>query len=435
MRVHRGMYHHRKTSMPSLVLALTAILMSASAAFAPAQHKAAATNKSTAKTLKVVQRVEHLEKLAREPMVVELSDGTLFVSGYDANPEMNPNLWRSRDHGSSWELVNLGKKEDGAIGNSDVDLARGPDDSLYFVTMGFDRKAMEGTHVAVGVSRDGGATWLWKMLSKNRFDDRPWVAVAPDGVAHVIWNDGNGVRHALSRDRGQNWSIEQRIDDQGGSSHLAVGPHGEVAVRIGPASASGNKFTGGVDLIAVSTDDGKSWVKRTAPGERDWSDKGEGTPRWVEPLAWDGDGALYYFWGGPTGMWLARSGDRGATWTQWPVVQGKEVCYYPYIVARGHGELAATWHSGLGNDIRAHVARVNVTDAKTLPEVTEAESFQAEIWSYISPGHEKDPAVRDTGGEYVPVTFLRDGSLGVVTTIQNQREKRLGFTWWRFAGR
>jgi hypothetical protein len=296
--------------------------------------------------------------------------------------------------------------------------------------------AREGTHVTVGASQDGGLTWSWNLISKNRFDDRPWVAVAPDGVAHVIWNDGNGVRHAVSRDRGQNWSIEQRIHDQGGSSHLAVGPHGEVAVRIGPASASGNKFTAGVDLIAVSTDLGKSWVKRTAPGKRDWSDKeDEGTPRWVEPLAWDGDGALYYFWGGPSGMWLARSADRGATWTQWPVVEGNEVCYFPYIVARGHGELAATWHSGLRDNIRAHVARIKVTDAKTAPEVIEAQSFQAEIWSWIFPGHEKDPVVHGTGGEYVPVIFLRDGSLGVVTPIQNQRENRLGFSWWRLAER
>jgi len=29
------------------------------------------------------------------------------------------------------------------------------------------------------------------MLSKKRFDDRPWVAVEPDGTVHVVWNDGN----------------------------------------------------------------------------------------------------------------------------------------------------------------------------------------------------------------------------------------------------
>jgi hypothetical protein len=66
------------------------------------------------------------------------------------------------------------------------------------------------------------------------------------------------------------------------------------------------------------------------------------------------------------------------------------------------------------------VARIKVTDAKTPPEIIEAQPFQAEIWTWIFPGHEKDPVVHDTGGEYVPVTFLRDGSLGVC-------EEGLGF--------
>jgi hypothetical protein len=80
---------------------------------------------------------------------------------------------------------------DGAIGNSDVDLAVSPDGTLYFVSMGFDNKASEGKHIAVGVRRNSGNTWHWTMLSKKRFDDRPWVAVEPDGTVHVVWNDGN----------------------------------------------------------------------------------------------------------------------------------------------------------------------------------------------------------------------------------------------------
>jgi len=38
----------------------------------------------------------------------------------------------------------------------------------------------------------------------------------------------------------------------------------------------------------------------------------------------------------------------------------------------------------------------------------------------------------DTGGEYLAVVALRDGSLGVVSPIQNPAAKRFGFTWWRF---
>ena len=158
----------------------------------------------------------------------------------------------------------------------------------------YDRAANEGRQIAIGVSRDAGATWSWTTLSTMRFDDRPWVAVAPDGMVHVIWNDGNGVSNTSSRDRGVTWSRGARIRTQGGSSHLAVGPRGEVAVRIVPLSASGNKFDPGVELIAVSIDGGTTWQKRPPPGQRDWAPlDSSGVVRWVEPLAWDGEGRLY----------------------------------------------------------------------------------------------------------------------------------------------
>lgn len=144
--------------------------------------------------------------------MVELADGTLFVAGYD-DPAIRPNLWRSRDHGANSQRVDVGTKKDGAVRNSDVEIAVGPKDELFFVTMGFDLRLMAGTHVAVGVSKDEGATWHWKILPKH---------------------------HSGSR-----------IHGQGGASHRAVGPLGELAVRITPSSLSGSKFTEGVDLIAV----------------------------------------------------------------------------------------------------------------------------------------------------------------------------------------
>src|SRR6266536_262122 len=277
---------------------------------------AAAPDATPSGVLTVAQRVEHLDVVGREPMVVEHPDGSLFVAGYG---EPRPTLWKSRDRGATWTRVDVGSEAQGAIGNSDVDLAVGRDGTLYFVNMLFDRAALEGRQIAIGVSRDTGATWAWTTLSQTRFDDRPWVAVAPQG---------------------------------------------EVAVRIVPLSASGNKFDPGVDLIAVSTDGGTTWQKRPAPGQRDWSqeDTGRVTPRWVEPLAWDGDGRLYALWTDTTGVWLARSADRGGTWTSWRVVSSRTRSYYPYLVARGHGDLAATWFSGVGDDIEWHAARLQVRD-------------------------------------------------------------------------
>ena len=399
--------------------------------------KSASDKPSTSKTLVATDSVEHLDRLAREPMVVELSDGTLFVTGYGGHygeVEKIPDLWRSRDHGATWESVNVGRNADGAIGNSDVDLAVGRDDTLYFVAMSYDNKKNEGVRIAIGASKNAGATWTWRVLSETRFDDRPWIGVTPHGTAHVIWNDGNGVRYEVSQDRGASWKERPRINDQGCSSHLAVGPHGEIAVRITPLSASGNKFTPGVDLIAVSRDGGKTWQKHPAPGERDWSpDENKGTPRWVEPVAWDADGALYSLWGSTKGLWLARSLDQGETWTSWHIVDRDDVSYYPYLTARGHGELAATWSSGKGDTLQAHVAAIHVGDGKQPPRIIESQPFQTDAWArQKNPG---DPMHRDTAGEYIPVIFLRAGGLGVVTTIQNGPEKRLGFKWWKFVER
>ncbi len=136
------------------------------------------------------------------------------------------------------------------------------------------------------------------------FDDRPWVEVATDGTVHVIWNDGRGVCHAVSQDGGNTWTERPRIHAQGGSSHLALGPNREVAVRVTPLSASGKKFDEGVDILAGSTDAGTTWQKHAAPGQREWSPDLDTKvtpprwvekvqPRWVEPVAWDAQGALY----------------------------------------------------------------------------------------------------------------------------------------------
>jgi hypothetical protein len=182
----------------------------------------------------VTDSTHHVDALAREPMIVEHPNGTLFVSGYGLP---GPKLWQSGDGGATWIRVDVGTEADGAVGNSDVDLAVAPEGRLYFVTMGFDRSTYEGTHVAIGVSPDAGATWAWTRLSTTRFDDRPWVAVAPDGTAHVIWNDGSGISYAVSQDGGATWTERPSIHPLGGSSHLAIGPGGEIAVRIAPISA------------------------------------------------------------------------------------------------------------------------------------------------------------------------------------------------------
>ena len=387
----------------------------------------------------LVQHVDNVDEPAREPSIVEHPDGTLFVSGYGGLPpffrlQQVPRLWKSTDHGATWTRVNVGSEADGALANSDVSLAVASDGTLYFATMEFDNEAREGKHVVIGVSKDAGTTWHWTMLSKKRFDDRPWVAVAPDGTAHVIWNDGSGVYHSLSRDRGATWSIPQSIHLEGGSSHLAVGPNGQVAVRIVPASASGNKFSAGVDVIAVSIDGGTTWQKRPAPGQRHWALHAEAAiPRWVEPLAWDSQGCLYYLWTDIKGVWLGQSLDLGVTWNRWRVAEIDDISYYPYLAARGPGELAATWFSGASEALEWHVARIQIESREAQPRVTELHGLKTDCWSRAD--DRGNAPERQTAGEYLSALFLRDGDLAVVSPIQNPSTKRFGFSFWRFRTR
>jgi hypothetical protein len=368
-------------------------------------------------------------------MIVEHPDGTLFVAGYGSpdfsNPQKVPRLWRSSDHGNTWNLVNVGTESDGAIGNSDVSLAMAADGTLYFATMIIDLKTAEGVQITIGVSHDIGKTWQWTTLSKKRFDDRPWVAVAPDGTAHVIWNDGGGVCHSVSRDRGSHWSEPQRIHSAGGSSHLAIGPKGEIAVRIGATSASANKIDEGVDLIAISTDTGLTWQERLVPGHRDWAPTGtDGViPRWVEPLAWDTHGALYNLSTSIKGVWLYRSEDLGLHWRTWKIADVDELSYFPYLTVSKSGEIAATWFSGGGANLHWQACRIQMSEGGEL-SIRRSQLLTTDTWSW--PDAHGNAPVRDTAGEYLPALFLRDGTLAVVTPIQNSRLKRYGFSFWTF---
>lgn len=367
--------------------------------------------------LKFAKATEKLDSLAREPMIVEHPEGALFVAGYGASV---PTLWMSKDKGATWQSVNLGSEAEGAIGNSDVDLAMAPDGTLYMAVMTFDRTKYWGLGISIGVSKDQGKQWKWHRISETKYDDRPWIEIAPDGKVHVIWNDGQGVCYASSVDGGQSWQEQKRIYEKGGgSSHLAVGPKGEIAVRITPTSASAHKYDEGLDYIAVSVDGGDTWQTHTPPGKQTW-EAGFSLNRWVDPLAWDAKGGLYHVWSEDSRLMLGYSKNQGKNWEEWIIAESDKELFFPYLIAREEGELAATWFSKTKqeDDLEAHVGYINLKDA--IPSIRMTPALELECFRRNK---------YDTGGEYFPIIFLKDGSLAIVNTIQNDKDNRFGFKW------
>lgn len=381
--------------------------------------------------LKLIARVDHLDGLAREPMVAQHPGGAVFVSGFGSQVRATdwtvpPPLWRSDDEGQTWARVAVGTSEQGAQGNSDVDLIVGADGTIYLLAMGFNRTTGKGTHIAIGVSHNVGTTWQWNQLSASPMDDRPWVAASPSGRVHAIWNNGKGVHHSVSDNAGRSWKEQDKISKAGGSSHLAIGPGGEIAVRITPLSASGNQFDPDVNHVAISTDAGRTWQASPAPGNAVWSpDAGESIPRWVEPVAWGTEQTLYALWSEGNGMTLGWSTDLGTSWQTTVIAEEPGLAFFPYLISNHRGELAATWFVRDGASLTARLAHIDVRSSN--PVVRRAAPFVPLSWT------EAEHQQPHPGGEYVPVLFMDKNRLAVVTPVQDLRNDRWGFTWWMFS--
>ena len=391
-----------------------------------------AASVATGEPLKLIARVDHLDGLAREPMVVQHPTGPVFVTGFGSQVTGTdwtapPPRWRRDDEGETWSRVFVGSTDQGARGNSDVDLAVGPDGTLYFFAMGFNRETRSGTHVTMGVSRNVGASWQWHELSSTPMDDRPWVATTPTGQVHAIWNDGKGVRHSLSTNDGRSWKEQPRISPTGGSSHLATGPAGEVAVRLTPVSASGNQVDAETNAVAISTDAGSTWVITAAPGNAPWTaDSETSVPRWVEPLAWGPAQTLYAFWSEGKTVKLGWTQDLGKSWVSTVIAEEPGVAFFPYLQSDLKGQLAATWFVRTGQSLTAQLAHIDVRGSA--PIVRRAAPFTPLSWT-------EDPTepLPDPAGEYVPVLLMDNNRLAVVTPVQDRKNHRWGFTWWLFS--
>ncbi|HLE46884.1 MAG TPA: hypothetical protein VI818_01200 [Candidatus Thermoplasmatota archaeon] len=373
---------------------------------------------------------------AREPSIMVTPGGRLFVAGYVNSGQRDvpgppdqtlfyPYLWTSRDNGTSWTRVNPGSPVAGAFGDSDVSLAAAADGTLYFATMTFT-PAFTNNIVSVAASRDDGASWRWTRLAAGPFEDRPWVRVAPDGTAHVVWNNGRGIFHVASKDGGATWSSPRIVRAEGGDGGFDVGPVGELAIRVVPLMANGALFASGAsDGVLVSTT-GTQWEWRTLPGKRSWprgpaerDPPPDGTPRAWDPVAFDASGNLYAAWGEGKELMLARSVDLGASWTTVTIAkepQGNP--QFPFLRGdRNADALGVSWFVRNGTTLDARVAVV--------------------AWPTDGDAHVKaataGQGLVETHGEYFEVAFNGGGELVSAVPTPNG-ESRLPFLQYRRAG-
>ena len=382
--------------------------------------------------LKLKDTTSHIEFLSREPMLVQHPDGTLFTTGY-TNSRAIPDVWKSSDLGSIWEKINGGSMETGAGGNSDKDLAIDEKGNVFVASMEFgplesDSSVWAGKYIVLGISKDKGASWEWKYVSREIGDDRPWITTSP-GKVHLVWNNKRGVFYRVSKDEGASWSNPVQIIESGCSSHFAVSQSGILAVRITPHYQSSFLFDTDADFIALSRD-GKNWSLKKPPGDAQWSHSyfsPDSIPRWVEPIAWDKNENLYSVWSEGRQVFIGRTANLADSWDSWLIADGK-LAFYPYLAADTQAKrLVASWFTYTDIDrrkVRGNVAFIDFENSNS-PRLLISHPLELDIWR-------RRGGFSDTGGEYFPVVILQDGNIGAITTVQNHAKQRFGFKWWRW---
>lgn len=312
------------------------------------------------------------QAVGREPAVAQIGPQTMIVAAAasDAEDYTGPLAWRSEDGGKTFEPLNLGQPFEGANGNNDVDLAVGPEGTVYLAAMVWSPTPSPlfvgaASAITVGTSTDGGDSWRWTTPVRGPAVDRPWVEVTPEGTAHLVWNDAQGIHHATSEDEGATWSQGPMVHDEGGAGSL-VASGDLLAVRVVPPNAHGYNWDPGADGVAVSHDQGGSWSFHDLPGDRAWhasyvdTIENRGIDRFWEPLALGANSTLYAAWKEGSSVVVARSTDAAETWELEDAVDNRSGISFPWLDSGGlAGEIALTWFEQANGSVSAKLAEVS----------------------------------------------------------------------------
>ncbi len=265
----------------------------------------------------------------------------------------------SSDGGTSWGAVDLPlpppATTNGTDFGSDPGVAFDTRGNVYYsyIVVFFNRsfRSIQGTEMAVAKSSDGGKTWPQVTFfnfnsGSGKFNDKPYLAVDTNprspfrDSVYVVWDNAsfnagkssanNALLFARSTDGGQTFSSPLAANNlTGGPSSVIgadpfVGPNGEVYVAWHDVQNNvllvNSSFDGGASFgqpvtispTVVAFDDGIPAMasRRALLYPACDSDRSAGANR----------GTLYCSWmdetpGNGTDIFVARSTDRGASWS------------------------------------------------------------------------------------------------------------------------
>lgn len=307
-------------------------------------------------------------------LAVSPVDGTLYVSTprtilVCCNSQASP-VWKSGDNGATWSAPIFPSGAENATTGGDTEMAVDKRGTLYEgeLWLGSD---------SIYISPDKGNSWSWSPASHDVGADREWFAYAPAEDALYGFYDGfkglmvvkAPLTTPLGSSTAQFFPIE-RVAVPECAAGLAVNCPSLPADSVGgtpildgtvsPGRPSVSPVDGTVYFpfpyqvpgqgigIASTSDGGQSfsysYVKGAGGGNL--GDTGNDFP----VSAVDSAGRLYIAWvekkDDGFAVYLASSGDKGATWTT-PVEVSKGIsrtALFPNIVAGTAGQVAVSWY-------------------------------------------------------------------------------------------
>ena len=314
-----------------------------------------------------------------EPNLAVLPDGTLFVAARggrtaETDPARgNAWLWRSQDHGATWERLRGPSPTPTPAGNAtifgedDADVATSPDGWVYFAVSKV--ATSPANNLLVEASPDGGATWKsTPFATSDGFTsiDRQWLVAGADGfvalvyayypevgnnlqdiVGSVTGNSTMSIQAILSHDHGKTWSDPVHVI---GPLHGREALHGKPVVlttgelAVPYVDAPWNHWNDPATLrVGLSSNHGQSWTSvEVAPIRQSIG------AMWATQVAVDATGHLYLVWnerfGDEIQLHLATSGDDGKSWTAPTLVVAEGLNIEPWVAARADGEVAVSWY-------------------------------------------------------------------------------------------